>query len=160
MLKKRSEEAAETKPLDENQKPQNPRRSQDSVIIYITILFTVIFLLTLLSYKMHQRESEQTITELTAEHSMSERELRLTIATLRQEKTELENDLNEAYTTEAGLRDQVAGLKENWDEAVQRAAEAENEVARLQEELKTAQEECDTLRQALEEAQEGENPND
>lgn len=87
-LKKRSEEASETPPLKE-EKPKTRKQSQEAVIVYITILFTVVFLLTLLSYMMHQRENEDTINALTQSHTSTMAEMQTKIDSLETENEQL-----------------------------------------------------------------------
>ena len=108
MLRKRSDEAAETPPLDTEQ-PKTKSQSEHSVIIYITILFTVVFLLTLLSYKMHQRESETAIDTLNKEHYTN-------IADLQSQITELKEELEEKETENAHLRGIIRELEAENEE--------------------------------------------
>ena len=143
MLKKRSEEAPETAPL-ETQKPER-KGSLDAVIVYITILFTVIFLLTLLSYKMHQRETEETISEMTYEHTMSEQELRQTIAKLKEENARL----NDALETEKGekraLQEEQNTLRAERDNAVAQCTAAEAELDSLKDTIQNLQAELEAV---------------
>ena len=89
------------------EKPESRKKSEQSVIVYITILFSVVFLLILLSYFMHQRENETTISNLQGEHI----EFRQEIERIEGEKKDLETELAEALKKVDGLEKDKSSLK-------------------------------------------------
>lgn len=94
-LKKRADEdEQDVKPLEE--KPRTRKQSQESVIIYLVVLFTAVFLLILLSYFMHSRQSEETITSLSESHEAYMLRTEQSIAALEEENERLMRELEAA----------------------------------------------------------------
>jgi len=126
-FKKRSEGADAGSPLPA-ETPKSKQKTQESVIIYIAILFTVAFLLILLSYFMQQRRSEDTISTLTQTHNQFSSQALENIEELQnknlalQEETETLQDQLDDKDTEiselegkiADLEAQIAQLRLDW----------------------------------------------
>lgn len=104
-------DAVETAPLDDN-KPKSKKKSEQSVIIYVTILFTVAFLLVLLSYFMQQRRNEDTITDITEEHTQATMQAQQNIEKLQNDNFSLQQDLSEALADKEELKSQVEELQD------------------------------------------------
>lgn len=104
-------DAVETAPLDDN-KPKSKKKSEQSVIIYVTILFTVAFLLVLLSYFMQQRRNEDTITDITEEHTQATMQAQQNIEKLQNDNFSLQQDLSEALADKEALESQVEELRD------------------------------------------------
>ena len=81
-------------PLEE--KPRTKKQSQESVIIYLVVLFTAVFLLILLSYFMHQRQNEAELTSLSDQHTEYRLRTEQSIAALQEENTRLKAELETA----------------------------------------------------------------
>ena len=109
-LKKRSEGDTGEKELPV-EKPKSHKKSQESVIIYIVVLFTIVFLLILLSYFMHQRESEDTITSLNEEHIEFREQAQSEIGRLTEENEQLRQRLSEAEEEINALKSEINELK-------------------------------------------------
>ncbi|MBQ4381586.1 MAG: hypothetical protein II794_02475 [Oscillospiraceae bacterium] len=93
-LHKRSEGQEDKTALPETNSSR--KATQSGVILYITILFTVVFLLILLSYFMHSRQSENTITELQEDHAEFRRSAEEEIERLTDENRRLQELLTQA----------------------------------------------------------------
>ena len=116
VLKKRADgDAAETAPL-ETEKPKSKRKSQESVIVYITLLFTVAFLLILLSYFTHSRENENTISSLTEEHSEFRLKAQQDIEELQSRNVSLSDEVKTAQARIVELGDRLAEQKQAADD--------------------------------------------
>lgn len=101
-LHKRSDaDEQDVKPLEE--KPRTRKQSQESVIIYIVVLFTAVFLLIMLSYFMHQRQSEAAISDLTDEHTEYRLRTEESIAELQADNQRLRAELDAANARIAEL---------------------------------------------------------
>lgn len=81
-------------PLEE--KPRTKKQSQESVIIYLVVLFTAVFLLILLSYFMHQRQNEAELTSLSDQHTEYRLRTEQSIAALQEENARLKAELETA----------------------------------------------------------------
>lgn len=116
-------DAQETAPLEE-QKPKTKKQSQESVIVYVTILFTVAFLLVLLSYFMQQRKNEDALSDLTEAHSQFTIQAQQNIENLQNNNIELQNELNSAKEEIEKLEDEKASLTEENDDLKSQLEEA------------------------------------
>ena len=89
----------------EHERP--PRNKQQSVLIYLVILFAAAFLLMAMSYLMQRRSSDATIEDLresvTAMQSVGD--IQTQNETLRQQVADLEAQLEEAQRELDGMRD-------------------------------------------------------
>jgi cytoskeletal protein RodZ len=81
-------------PLEE--KPRTKKQSQESVIIYLVVLFTAVFLLILLSYFMHQRQNEAELSSLSDQHTEYRLRTEQSIAALQTENERLKAELEAA----------------------------------------------------------------
>lgn len=104
-------DAIETAPLDEN-KPKSKKKSEQSVIIYVTILFTVAFLLVLLSYFMQQRRNEDTISDITEEHTQWTMQAQQNIERLQNDNFALQEKLETALEENKELESKTKHLEE------------------------------------------------
>lgn len=101
-LHKRSDaDEQDVTPLEE--KPRTKKQSQESVIIYLVVLFTAVFLLIMLSYFMHQRQSEAAISDLTDEHTEYRLRTEESIAELQADNQRLRAELDAANARIAEL---------------------------------------------------------
>ena len=107
-LKKRSDGDTGEKELPV-EKPESRKKSEQSVIVYITILFTVVFLLILLSYFMHQRENETTISNLQGEHIEYQQE----ILKIEDENKKLKEKLDKSEKNAEELKKEKSELSES-----------------------------------------------
>lgn len=95
-LHKRSDaDEQDVTPLEE--KPRTRKQSQESVIIYLVVLFTAVFLLILLSYFMHQRQSEAELSNLSDQHTEYRLRTEESIAAMQAENERLRLELEEAH---------------------------------------------------------------
>lgn len=104
-------DAIETAPLDDN-KPKSKKKSEQSVIIYVTILFTVAFLLVLLSYFMQQRRNEDTISDITEEHTQWTMQAQQNIERLQNDNFALQEKLETALDENKELESKAKHLEE------------------------------------------------
>lgn len=93
-LKKRSDGDTGEAELP-SEKPKSRKSKQNAVIVYIVLLFTAVFLLILLSYFMHSRESENTISSLYESQSEFRREAEAEISRLKEENEVLQREVDE-----------------------------------------------------------------
>lgn len=94
-LKKRTDvDEQDVKPLEE--KPRTRKQSQESVIVYLIVLFSAVFLLILISYFMHQRQNEAAISDLTDEHAEYRLKAEENMQTLLDENQRLRAELDAA----------------------------------------------------------------
>ena len=101
-LHKRSDaDEQDVTPLEE--KPRTKKQSQEAVIIYLVVLFTAVFLLIMLSYFMHQRQSEAAISDLTDEHTEYRLRTEESIAELQADNQRLRAELDAANARIAEL---------------------------------------------------------
>lgn len=109
-LKKRGDgDATETPPLPQ-EKPKSRKKTQESVIIYITLLFAVAFLLILLSYFTHSRKSENEITTLTEEHTEFKLKAQQDISDLQSRNISLQTELEAAQSEAEELKKSLSDL--------------------------------------------------
>lgn len=101
--------------------PKSRQKTQESVIIYIAILFTVAFLLILLSHFMQQRRSEDTINSLTQSHNQFSsqalaniEELQNQNLALKTETEDLRDQLDDKDAEIEELEEQIAQLRLDW----------------------------------------------
>ena len=152
-LKKRSDGDTGEKELPV-EKPESRKKSEQSVIVYITILFSVVFLLILLSYFMHQRENETTISNLQGEHIEYQQE----ILKIEDENKKLKEKLDKSEKNAEELKKEKSELSESLknaektvDELKKENEELDREKSELEEKLSAAEAEIESLKEALNE---------
>lgn len=123
--------AVETAPLEDS-KPKSRKKSQQSVIVYVTLLFTFACLLVLLSYFMQQRKNEDAMSDLTEQHTQFTAQAQQNIENLQNMNIDLQTQLEEA-------QEKIQELESKVDEL-----NAENESVKA--ELEEAKELEQTLR--------------
>ena len=103
----------------EHERP--PRNKQQSVLIYLVILFAAAFLLMALSYLMQRRSSDATIEDLresvTAMQSVGD--IQTQNENLRQQVTDLEEQLEEAQRELEGMQDTLDTLTVREEKLIQ-----------------------------------------
>ena len=105
------EHEEESIPLQHDAEHEKPKKQQ-SVLIYLVILFAAAFLLMALSYLMQRRSSDATIEDLresvTAMQSVGD--IQTQNENLRQQAADLEEQLEEAQRELDGMRDMLNAL--------------------------------------------------
>lgn len=104
-------DAVETAPLEDN-RPKSKKKSEQSVIVYVTILFTVAFLLVLLSYFMQQRKNEDTISDMTEEHTQITMQAQQNIEKLQNDNLTLQQKLASAQEENEKLEQKIEELSD------------------------------------------------
>lgn len=106
-------------PLQHDAEHERPRKPQ-SVLLYLVILFAAAFLLMALSYFMQRRASDAAIEDLresvTAMQSVGD--IQTQNATLRQQVADLEAQLEEAHRQLDGLPDAVSHLEQERERLI------------------------------------------
>ena len=127
--------ATEKAPLDEKEAPKSQRKSEQSVIVYVTILFTVAFLLVLLSYFIQQRRNANTIDSINEEHSQATMQAQINIDKLQNYSLKLETEIDELEDDKKELEERIDTMSEVLDEIRVGLLEKNQEIAELTEQI-------------------------
>ena len=135
-LQKRGDEEM---PGEQQQKdqPAPKKKTQESVLIYMALLFTVAFLLILLSYFIQERRNNDTISSLTEQHGEFTMQAMENIEALQNKNLELQQE-NDA------LNEKIDALTEENDALGEKVGELESKIDRLKEDWNAAIESVET----------------
>ena len=145
-FEKRSDAPAEAQPAAKEDAAKSPAKREASVLIYTVVLFVVALALIALSYMIQQRNTNDTINNLTEQHGEIQsqalrniEELQNTNLALREENEQLRLQIEDLRRQLEETQEELTGLRD-------RAEDAERDQTQLQGEK-------DALELALEEHQ-------
>ena len=143
-FEKRSEAPSEAQTNPQEEPPKSVAKREASVLIYTVVLFVAAIALIALSYMIQQRNTNNTISNLTEQHGEIQSQALRNIEELQNTNLALKDE-NEQ------LREQQGELEREIEEMTERLETLENQQKELEKDQGALRQEKETLEKNLEE---------
>jgi len=122
-MKKRSDEAADgvNNPAEEVEKRK--KESKNAATVYVIVFFVFVMLVMLLAYFIQQRQTSNTISDLTEQHSEFSIQALENIEELQEKNRRLTAEVEEHKAKIARLEEEAEEIRQQWAEDVKKVSD-------------------------------------